>query len=74
MQTNKQAFYMIYVEGGNSPRKTHADLFSAQREARRLAKLTHRKVYVLSSLKAISYNQWVEEDCTPTVPYHDLLF
>ena len=43
-------FYMVYAEGGESPRTRHPSRISAIREASRLAKITMNKCYVLKAI------------------------
>ncbi len=43
-------FYMIYVEGGNSPTYKHDSYESASKEAYRLARTTGKEVFILSAI------------------------
>ena len=43
-------FYMIYVEGGNSPTCKHDSYESASKEAYRLAGTTGKEVFILSAV------------------------
>jgi hypothetical protein len=43
-------FYMIYVEGGNSPTYKHDSYESASKEAYRLAGTTGKEVFILSAV------------------------
>jgi hypothetical protein len=43
-------FYMIYVEGGNSPTYKHDSYESASKEAYRLAGTTGKEVFILSAI------------------------
>jgi hypothetical protein len=48
----KDKFYMIFVEGCNSPAKQHSTFQSAQDEARRLSeKHVNKKVFILTSIE-----------------------
>lgn len=55
-------FYMVYAEGGESPRTRHTSRRSADTEAARLAKITANNCYVL---KAVSM-RYVEVEMKPT--------
>lgn len=44
-----KTFYMIYVEGGNTPAVKHNNPIEAQREAERLATMTRKKTYILKA-------------------------
>jgi len=62
----EKAFWMIYVEGGNSPNYRHETRESALEEAKRLARNTHRKAYILEStgymkLKDVEFH-WMNTD------------
>lgn len=46
-------FYMVYVEGQNSPTVRHNTRRAANAEAERLAKHTHRRVYVLKAVSSV---------------------
>lgn len=43
-------FYMIYVEGGNSPTYKHDSYESASKEAYRLAGTTGKEFFILSAI------------------------
>jgi len=58
-------FYMVFVEGQNQPTYKHESLESAEIEAKRLAKLTDKKAYVLCSIKSFEVNHFKVEDCRP---------
>lgn len=60
-----QAFYMNYVEGGSNPVVTYSHPDRAETEAKRLAKLTGKKVFILSSYKSVEVNEFTIKDCTP---------
>jgi len=60
-----QAFYMNYVEGENSPVVTYSHPDRAETEAKRLAKSTGKKVFILTTYKSIEVNEFKIEDCRP---------
>ena len=61
---NKDAFWMIYVEGGGSPTYKHTTWESVETEAKRLAKqLPGKKVYILGSVVSYQVNEFIIEDC-----------
>lgn len=43
-------FWMVFAEGGQSPRKQHYEKGEAEEEAQRLARLNGRPAYVLESV------------------------
>ena len=49
-------FYMVFVEGCATP---------ACKEAKRLATLLKKKVYVLCTIKSVEDTQYKIEDCRP---------
>ncbi len=63
----QQIFFMVYVEYGNTPTAKHTSLESAEAEAKRLAKMTNKKAYVLCTLKSFEINEFAIEDCRPNV-------
>lgn len=63
---------MVFVEGGNPPTYKHHDLESAETEAQRLAKLTNKKVYVLTTIKSYKLSEFYIEDNRPDI--NDLPF
>jgi len=54
---------MVYVAGERTPTFTHASIDNAETEAKRLAKLLEKKVYILASIKSIEVNEFKIEDC-----------
>jgi len=58
-------FFMIYVEGGNSPTYQHESLELAEKEAKRLTKILNTKAYVLASVKSFKLVEIEEEDLIP---------
>lgn len=46
-------FFMVFLEGQNTPTCKHNDLPSAEGEARRLTEKTGLKSYVLATIKSI---------------------
>lgn len=62
----KLKFYMCYVEGGNSPTYKHFTLKSATTEAKRLAAVSGKEVYILDALTCIKVNKYIIENCQET--------
>ena len=62
----KLKFYMCYVEGGNSPTNKHFTLKSATTEAKRLAAVSGKEVYILDALTCIKVNKYIIENCEET--------
>jgi hypothetical protein len=60
-----QTFYMVYLENGDSPTHRHSTFEGAEREAKRLCKITNKKAYVLCSLKSIEIYEFREVDLRP---------
>ena len=58
-------FYMIYLEGGQTPTYKHPTIESADREAKRLTEKTGKKAYVLVALKSIQVMKYEIEDLRP---------
>lgn len=56
-------FYMIYVEGQNSPTRKHLTYPDAKEEAERLARLTHRKTYILGTIEYFEVNDIIRTNC-----------
>lgn len=66
----KEAFWMIYVEGGGSPTFKHTTWQSVETEAKRLAQQTGKKVYILGSVVSYQINEFIVEDCrTNDLPF-----
>ena len=63
--SNRRVFFMVYLANGNNPTYMHTSLSSAEAEAKRLAKKTNRKAYVLCSIKSFEVNEFNIEDCRP---------
>ena len=61
----KETFFMVYVEGESSPTYKHLTIESADTEAKRLAKLLNKKVYVLCTIKSFELNEFKVNDCRP---------
>jgi hypothetical protein len=60
------SFYMVFVEGGESPKCAHQDIEGAEREAKRLSKLLNKKAWVLCTIKSIAPPaEFVIVDCRP---------
>lgn len=64
----EKEFYMIYVEGMQSPVHKHYSIEAARSEAQRLALKMNKPVIILQSVKKIEVNMFVETD------YRDLPF
>lgn len=56
---------MVFVEGGDAPRYKHLTLEAAEEEAKRLARMTRKKVYVLCTLKSFEIKEFEVQDCCP---------
>ena len=56
-------FYMIYVEGQESPTRKHLAFHEARKEAERLARATHKKTYVLGTIECVEVNDIVRTNC-----------
>jgi len=56
---------MVYVDGNNAPVVRYSVMSLAETEAKRLAKLTGKKAFVLASIKSIEVNEFKIEDCRP---------
>ena len=65
-----EGFYMIYVEGQNSPTRKHLTYQDAKEEAERLARLTHRKTYILGTIECFEVNDIIKTKCN----VHELPF
>jgi hypothetical protein len=61
----KNVFFMVYVENEKTPTQKHETLTSAETEAKRLAKTSGKKAFVLCSLKSFEIVEFKEEDCRP---------
>ena len=59
------SFYMIYVEGCNSPTYKHDSFILAEHEALRLAELTGKETFILCSLKSLKKQKIVTKDLRP---------
>ena len=64
----KEKFYMCYVEGGNSPTYKHHSLESATTEAKRLADVTGKEVYILEARNCVKLNKYLIESCDEEIP------
>lgn len=60
----QKEFYMIYVEGQNSPTRKHLTYPDAKEEAERLARLTHRKTYILGTIECFEMNDIIRTNCS----------
>lgn len=59
----QKGFYMIYVEGQNSPTRQHLTYEDARYEAERLARLMHRKTYILGTIECLEINDIKTTNC-----------
>ncbi len=48
-----KVFYMLHVDGGESPTARHSNMEQAMTEGRRLASLTKKPVFILKALTMI---------------------
>lgn len=62
----KEKFYMCYVEGGDSPTYKHFTLEGATTEAKRLADVSGKEVYILEALTCVKLNKYIIENCKET--------
>lgn len=69
MSEKEKGFYMVYLEGGDNPKFKHLSKLSAETEAKRLAKLTGRKAYILASVYAIEYTEFKTTPTEPELPF-----
>ena len=65
--TTPNRFYMIYVEGQESPKRRHLTFEDAQKEAERLARLTRRKTYILGTIECFEVNDIISTKCNVSV-------
>ena len=56
-------FYMIYVEGQDSPKRQHLTYHDAKKEAERLARLMHKKTYILGTIECLEVNDIISTKC-----------
>jgi hypothetical protein len=56
------SFYMVFVEGQQTPTYKHTSLESAETEAKRLARTLKKKAIVLASIKSIELHEFNIED------------
>lgn len=61
-----EPFYMVFVEGKDSPSCKHRSLESAETEAKRLANQTELKTYVLCTVKSFEKKVLHMEDLRPS--------
>lgn len=52
----EKGFYMVFMEGGNTPACKHAEKESAIKEARRLAETHKKKTYLLATVTSFEYD------------------
>ena len=65
----ERPFYMIYVQGKNSPTYQHSTIESAKSEARRLAEREDKEVIILKAVKKIKLNKFIETDFCDDIPF-----
>ena len=53
---SEMGFYMVFMEGGNTPAYKHTEKESAIKEAKRLAEKHRKKTYLLTTLQSYEYN------------------
>lgn len=53
---NSAEIYYVFVENGWAPTVSHNNIYSAQKEAERIARKTNKKTFVLKAIK--SYEPW----------------
>lgn len=61
--TTPNRFYMIYVEGQDSPKRQHLTFEDAQKEAERLARMMHKKTYILGTIECFEVNDIIRTKC-----------
>jgi hypothetical protein len=61
-------FYMVYVEGRQSPTHKHEQFESAHREAERLTRSTRQKAYVLEAISSCHMTDILYEGAVP-IPF-----
>lgn len=61
----KKYFFMVYLEGCNTPTFKHECIESAEIEAKRLSKAYKKKAYVLCTLKSFEIVEFQTEDLRP---------
>lgn len=61
--TTPNGFYMIYVEGQDSPKRRHLTFEDAQKEAERLARAMRKKTYILGTIECVEVNDIVRTNC-----------
>lgn len=66
-------FYMIFVEGGNTPAVKHSNYKLAEIEAKRLAEVTGKKAYILCTVRSFEVNKFVVEDIIPDEVKEDIM-
>jgi hypothetical protein len=60
-------FFMVFVEGENTPTYKHKSIESAENEAKRLAETLDKKAYVLCSVKSFEVSKFIVKDCRPMI-------
>ncbi len=70
----RNPFFMVFLEGENTPSFKHANINSATTEAERLARVHRKKAYVLCTIKSIELNEFKTEDLRPIEEKDNLPF
>lgn len=65
----ENGFYMVFMEGGNTPAYKHAEKEGAIKEARRLAETHKKKTYLLATITSFEYDCIKVQEASP----HDLI-
>lgn len=55
---NEKNFYFVCVDGGFAPKFRHYSLSDAKKEAKRLAKKTGQKTYIVLAIKKFEYEKY----------------
>lgn len=58
---------MVYVQGERAPEFIHNTFSSAENEAKRLAKLTEKKTYVLAAVRSYELSIFKTEDLISSI-------
>ncbi len=57
----EKTFFMVFVEGANSPTCQHATLEQVEQEAKRLSEKTGKRAYVLVAIKSFELAKFIEQ-------------
>lgn len=69
-----EAFFMIYLEGGQAPTYQHATKEEALKEAKRLSRFTNKKAYILCTIESVEFDAFKIERALPKGFHEDLPF